>query len=246
MAKAPEVKKPRNWMRQIVPTGYTTATLSLVGTSPLLMSSGEADRESELYRAYRLLGDTKKKSLDDEARMREMEWKLRLYFDAKIGPYIPGKNIKEMLRSAATKWKRGEDIKRSLVVIQTRIPLLYDGPRTEKGLWDAGYRYIAMVANSGMNAGRVSRCRPMFKEWSLEVDIAFDPEDIDADFLHIAVDRTRKYGLGDYRPTFGGFDIKMELGDVVKGEANGSAAKKRDQIADGANKTFVERVMETA
>jgi len=245
VAKAPEVKKPRNWMRQIVPTGYTTATLSLVGTSPLLMSSGEADQEGELYRAYKLLADTKKKSLDDQSRLREMEWKLRLYFDDKIGPYIPGKNIKEMLRSAATKWKRGEDIKRSLVVVETRIPLLYDGPRDEKGLWAAGYRYIAMVANSGMNAGRVTRCRPMFKDWSLEVDIAFDPEDLDADFLHIAVDRTRKYGLGDYRPTFGSFDIQMAIGDTVKPGAKGTAAKKRNGIEDRANKTFVDRVMET-
>ena len=103
-----------------------------------------------------------------------------------------------------------------------------------------------MVANSGMNAGRVSRCRPMFKDWSLEVDIAFDPEDIDADFPHIAVDRTRKYGLGDYRPTFGSFDIQMVIGDIVKNGAKGSSAKKRDHVADGANKTFVDRVMETA
>src|SRR5687767_1363409 len=75
--------EPSNWIRRIVPAGYTTATLSLTGTSPLLMSSGEADQEGELYRAYKLLGQTKKKSLDDESRLREMEWKLRLYFDAK-------------------------------------------------------------------------------------------------------------------------------------------------------------------
>jgi hypothetical protein len=154
----------RNWMRQIVPPGYITATLSLVGTSPLLMSSAETDPDSEPYRAFALLGEKKKKSLDDKARLREMEWKLRLYLDEKIGPYIPGKNIKEMIRSSATKWKRGEDIKRSLVVIQNRIPLLYDGPRDEKGLWDAGYRYTTMVANSGPGAGRVMRCRPMFKD----------------------------------------------------------------------------------
>ena len=239
-------KEPRNWMRRIVPPGYTSATLSIVGTAPLLMSSGEADRESELYRAYAMLGQTKKKSLDDEARLREMEWKLRLYFDADVGPYIPGKNIKEMLRQAATKWRRGEDLRRSLVVVRNRIPLIYDGPRDEKGLWDGGYRYIAMVANSGVNAGRVCRCRPMFKDWALEAEIAFDPEDIDFDFLQIVVDRSRKYGLGDYRPTFGSFETKFVLDETVKEGVRASAKKPRDRAEEQANGAFVKRVKETA
>jgi hypothetical protein len=241
-----KLTEPRNWMRRIIPAGYTLATLNLKGTSPLLMSSGEADRESELYRAFSMLGAKNKKSLDDEARLREMEWKLRLYLDTEIGPYIPGKNIKEMLRQASTKWRRGEDIKRSLVVTQTRLPLIYKGPRDEKGLWTAGFRYIAMVANNGMNAGRVPRCRPMFSEWALEAEIAFDPEDIDADFLGVAVDRTRKYGLGDYRPTFGSFDISMEIGKTVKGGARDSATKNRNAIEDKANKAFDDRVRETS
>lgn len=233
-----------SWIRRVVPPGYTTTTLSLVGTSPLLMSSGEADRDSELFRAYYLLGQKKKKSLDDEARLRELEWELRIYLDAEIGPYIPGKNVKELLRVAATKWRRGEDIKRSLIVVPYRIPLEYDGPRDQAGLWAAGYRYTALVANSGFNAGRVLRCRPMFKEWALTVELAFDPEDIDPDFLSVVVDRSQKYGLGDYRPEFGSFIATVGDPMISKRPARaGLAAKSRNGHEEQAHEAFKARIL---
>lgn len=240
------IERPRNAFRRIVPTGYATAKLALIGTSPLLMNSAEADRDSELFRAFVMLGKVKGKSLDDEARLREMEWQLRIYLDDQIGPYIPGKNIKEMLRSAATKWKKGEEIKRSLVVVEDRIPLLYEGPRAQAELWAAGYRYTTMVANNGAGAGRVVRCRPKFENWKIEAEIAYDPEDLDLDFLHIVVDRARKYGLGDYRPTFGSFDAQLTATGTVKEGARGDANKRRDETGAGAHKAFVQRIKEAA
>lgn len=236
-------KKLASWFRRIVPEGYTTATLTLKGTAPLLMNSGEADRDSELYRAYYMLGQKKRKSLDDEARLRELEWQLRIYLDADLGPYVPGKNIKEMLRNAATKWRRGEDIKRSLIVVPYRIPLQYDGPRDQQGLWDAGFRYTAMVANAGFNAGRVVRCRPMFDKWSLETELAFDPEDIDADFLTMVIERSEKYGLGDYRPEFGSFTALLNGEAVHKVGSKGSALKSRNGNHEQAHEAFKARIM---
>lgn len=232
-----------SWFRRVVPEGYATATLTLKGTSPLLMNSGEADRDSDLYRAYYMLGQKKRKSLDDEARLRELEWQLRIYLDAEIGPYIPGKNVKEMLRSAATKWRRGEDIKRSLIVVLNRIPLQYEGPRDQAGLWADGFRYTAMVANAGFNAGRVVRCRPMFTNWSIEAELAFDPEDIDPDFLHMVIERSQKYGLGDYRPEFGSFAASLNGELVSKNGARGSGIKERNGHQEQAHEAFKSRVM---
>jgi hypothetical protein len=229
--------------RRIVPAGYATATLTLTGTSPLLMNSGEADRDSDLYRAYYMLGQKKRKSLDDEARLRELEWQLRIYLDEEVGPYIPGKNIKEMLRSAATKWRRGEDIKRSLIVVLNRIPLQYEGPRDQDGLWAEGFRYTAMVANAGFNAGRVVRCRPMFPKWSVEAELAYDPEDIDADFLRIVIERSQKYGLGDYRPEFGSFAAALNGEAVFKESAKGSGLKERNGHQEEAHEAFKSRIM---
>lgn len=238
-----DVATTASWFRRVVPAGYATSTLHLEGTSPLLMSSAEADREGEMYRAYFMLGQKKRKSLDDEARLHELDWLLRIYLDADVGPYIPGRNIKEMLRSAATKWKKGEDIKRSLIVVLNRLPLQYDGPRDQQGLWDAGFKWQTMVANAGYNAGRVVRCRPMFEKWSLDAELAFDPEDLDPDFLHVVAERSQKYGLGDYRPEFGSFLASLNAEAITKKAAQGSGLKDRNGQEDKAHEAFKSRIM---
>lgn len=230
------------WFRRIVPAGYERATLLLTGTAPLLMNAGDVDVDSPDYRAYELLGQKKRKSLDDKARLRELEWSLCLYLDDEVGPYIPAKNVGELLRSAATKWRKGEEIKRSLVVTDFRLPLMYDGPRDQAGLWEEGFRYTTMVANAGAGSGRVHRTRPMFPRWSLAAELAFDPEDLDFDFLVLVAERTRKYGLGDYRPLFGSFEPHLERGELHKAAANGSAHKPivRERLA--AHEAFVQRI----
>jgi hypothetical protein len=206
------------------------------------MNSGEVDREGDEFRAFTLLSQKSKKSLDDDARLREMEWAMRLYLDTDIGPYLPGKNVKEMLRSAATKWKKGEDIKRSLIVVDYRIPLLYDGPRDQEGLWDKGYRYSTLVANSGMNRGRVVRTRPCFEEWAIETLLAWDPEDLDYDMLRNVVERSMKFGLGDYRPEYGSFLADLGEPTIYKEGAHVNGPKPTDRLDQQAHAASVRRV----
>lgn len=235
------------WMRRVVPAGYERATLILDGTSPLLMNSADADRSSETYRAYALLGKKKGKSLDDEQRLAELEWSLRLYLDAEIGPYVPGINVKELLRSSATKWRKGQEIVRSLAVLDYRIPLLYEGPRDQAGLWENGFSYTTMVANAGAGSGRVPRTRPKFNHWAIAAEIAFDPEDLDFDFLTVVADRAMKYGLGDGRTIgFGAFTSSLERGELHKVASNGCALKERDKDQVLAHLALVDRLVQAA
>ncbi|HEV3034221.1 MAG TPA: hypothetical protein VGX72_05475 [Solirubrobacteraceae bacterium] len=233
-------------MRRVIPVGYHICKLSLVGESPLLMSSGEADRDSDTFKAFRSLSKVRSKSDEQESRLRELEWYTRLYYDEKIGVYIPGKNIKELLRSAATKWRKGEDIKRSLVVPEYRIPLIYDGPKKPADLWAAGFRYTAMVANSGAGSGRVPRTRPCFDEWALECEIAYDPEDLDFSLIEDVVGRSPKYGLGDYRPEFGAFSASIVFEREQRLPARANGAKPRDKKAEKAVKTMARRIKASA
>lgn len=233
-------------IRRVIPVGHKVCLLRLDGETPLLMSSGEADRDGDTYRAYRELSKARNKSIEEEARLRELEWYTRLYFDEELGPYIPGKNIKELLRSAATKWKLGEAVKRSLVIPNYRIPLIYDGPRTAPELWEAEFRYTAMVANAGAGSGRVERCRPCFENWALEVEIAFDPEELNLDQVENLVKRSEKYGLGDYRPEFGAFKSQLQFVREQREATSGNGAKPRDKKAEEAIKKHTARIKATA
>ena len=237
------VRPPAEAYRRIVPVGYQELTLHLEGTSALLMSSGDADRDSELYRAYATLGKARKRSVEQEAQLRRMEWALRLYLDAEIGPYIPSANIHELLQSAASEWRLGEAVKRSLVVEQYRIPLEYDGPRKIEELWDAGFRDLRMVKNAGSSRGRVVRCRPKFENWSLTCQIAFDPEDhIDAEAVERIVERSQKYGLGDYRPQFGSFRATLGPLQDHAGSVKADGLKPIDSLDEQGHRARRERI----
>lgn len=229
-------------LRREPPNGYVVHKLTLTGETPLLMSSGEVDRESELYREYEALSTARKKTSEQKAQLRELEWSVRIYFDEKIGPYIPGKNVKELLRESATKWRLGETVRRSLVVPDYRIPLLYEGPRTLKGLWDEGYRYTAMVSNAGAGSGRVERTRPCFDEWWLECEVAFDTDEINEDHFLRIVRRTEKYGLGDYRPEFGALTADTERIRVQQARVVANGAKKRDAKVERAVRKMADRI----
>jgi hypothetical protein len=221
--------------RRVIPTGYQVHELHLKGLTPLLMSSGEADRESDTYVAYRMLSKKRGKTVEDESRLRELEWYTRLYFDEEIGCYIPGKNVKEMLRAASTKIRKGEDIKRSLIIPDYRLPLIHKGPQTAAELWAAGFSFVAMVSNAGPGSGRVERCRPCFDQWEIRTEIAFDPEDLDTNDVRFAVERSEKYGLGDYRPDFGSFKATLTFVREQRAETNANGAKPRDTRAEKAN-----------
>jgi hypothetical protein len=229
--------------RRVIRAGHIVCSLTLTGETPLLMSNADTDRESDTYLAYRTLSKKRGKTSEDETRLRELEWYTRLYFDEEVGVYIPGRNVKELLRSAATKWRKGEDVKRSLVVPDYRIPLIYDGPKDAASLWAEGFRYTTMVANSGASAGRVERTRPCFEAWSLKCDIAFDPSDLDLREVETFVERAEKYGLGDYRPEFGAFNASLEFLREQREDSNAEAVKPRDKKREAANSKHAERVM---
>lgn len=216
-------------LRREPPNGYIVHEVTFLGDTPMLMSSGEVDRESSLYREYRTLSKARARTIEQDSQLRELEWHTRIYFDEEIGPYVPGKNIKELLRSAATKFKLGESVRRSLVVPDYRIPLIYEGPRDLKGLWDEGFRYTTMVANAGAGSGRVERTRPCFDNWAVRFEVAFDTDELDEDAFLRIVKRSEKYGLGDYRPEFGAFQSSTTFLREQKASVQANGAKKRDE-----------------
>lgn len=234
---------PTGPTRRAIPTGYLVYEVTLKGISPLLMSSGEVDRDSDLYIAYENLAAQKRKTREQRAQLRELEWYTRLYYEDEIGPYIPGKNVKELIRSAATKTRDGENVKRSLVIPEYRIPLQYDGPREAKELWEAGFRYTAMVANAGAGSGRVDRTRPCFEGWSLVFEVAFDQEELDQHRFEDIIARTEKYGLGDYRPEFGAFEASFAFLRVEQGDLRVNGNKARDKRAEAAASARTKKVM---
>lgn len=207
------------------------------------MRGSDLDPESDEFRAFKLLGRKRDKSEDDEARLRRLEWSLSLDLDAALGPYVPQRYVKENLREAATRWKKGEDIVRSLVVLEFRVPIEYEGPRDEEGLWDGGFRLSRLVVNNGRNRGAVYRTRPKFDEWSLNATVAWDPEDLDAMLLESVVERAQRFGMGDGRRIgFGSFVAAFSPISGNGGGVRSSAVRSEDPDDRRAHRAKVKEI----
>ncbi len=112
----------------------------------------------------------------------------------------------------------GKKLLSALLLDDPEIPLEYPGPRDIETLArHADYRFIRSVVNSGRAAGRVMRCRPIFRKWSLKTTADLDESELDFDEMtHIAEAAGRFAGLGEWRPSsrkggqYGRYTAKIE------------------------------------
>lgn len=178
-------------------------SLSGLGDEPLIMHNGLlADREYEWAQLLAPLQAKRKKTDEDHAEIAWLEWRGGLYYDEKIGPYLPGANVRRALIDAGRLSKEGKKIERGVSNLSRVNRLDYPGPRTPEAMWkDSRFRLRMTVKVSG----KVVRTRAQFMEWSAPVTIHFDPTMIDRrDLLRIAETAGQYIGIGDGRPFYGG------------------------------------------
>lgn len=179
-----------------------TLRVKLAGIAPLMMHSGRlADPFDPDTKALKAVTAKRKKTEEDMLDIYRLEWMGGLYYDPGAGPFIPGANLDTMVAEAARLQKRGKDVARGFMTLEDRLPLTYEGPRDRAAMFASGrFTDVRGVKNPGTGK-RVMRCRPIFREWSLEATLSYDEKVLDeADVRAFLRDGGQYIGLGDYRP----------------------------------------------
>lgn len=185
-------------------------TITIEGTSPLLMHSSRLSNPLDpAAKAMKKISGKQKKTDDDHLELARLEHAGSLYFDAEVGPYMPSDNIWRSLLDGAKKHKMGVKVKEALLFPNDVNPIAYNGPRTIDGLWkDENYRHTASV-KVGMS--RVTRTRPIFREWLTETEGILDPNILDFEDLRMIAETSGSIiGLGDWRPRYGRYVATIE------------------------------------
>lgn len=187
---------------------FETIKVRITGTRPMLMHSDKfADPLNPLTKAHKALTGKRKKTDEDHEAIAKSEWMGGLYIDDR-GPYMPGVNLDAALVAGAKLHKLGTTIKRSVEVMDEKCHLIFSGPKTPEALWDAGYYDARSVK---VSTSRLMRYRPMFREWALDCEIAFDADAINrSEVVRCLEDAGQYCGLGDYRPKFGRFTVEVQ------------------------------------
>lgn len=181
-------------------------TLRLTGEDgePLIVHNGLlADRDYEWTRQLSAVTGKRKKTDEDHAEVARLEWRGGLYYDAEVGPYLPGDNVRRCLLDAARLSRDGKLIERGVLRLSKLNRLEYEGPRDPEKMWaDGRFTHRAMVK---VTTSKVARTRPKFDGWSAVVEVTFDSTVLDRrDLLRIAEAAGQYIGIGDGRPFYGG------------------------------------------
>lgn len=117
---------------------------------------------------------------------------------------MPGSNFQRCLRNAATKWKLGKDVLRSVVV--TNNPLLeFEGSKIAVDMLNSRSPKLQLAAFTGRG---VWVNRLYIPAWSANFELTLDDEIMGIDQLRrIANMAGKAEGLGTWRPRYGRFAV---------------------------------------
>lgn len=180
----------------------------LTGASPLLLHNGQlADPLNPYAKQMKAVSGKRNKTDDDFQKLADLEYEGSLYVNDDGVVILPGALLEGAITGAAKKQRMGK-VMQSAVVVPEDAPIQHDGPQDVAGLVaDSNMRLVAPVK---VQTARVMRTRPLFKEWSVETEILFDPEQVNRDdMINIVNVAGDIIGVGDWRPKFGRFAVEV-------------------------------------
>lgn len=183
-------------------------TVRIEGINPLLMHNVRLANPLEpIVQQIKGLSSKRKKTVEDIRDLSRMEFEGGLYWDEKLGPYIPGQAYHKTLVNAAKAQRLGTKVNSGIIVSTLKAKLLYDGPRDVQGLWDDGFYDQRMVT---VDRSRTLRTRPCFNEWAAEFELLYSPNDFDDRTFDQILEASGRIGLLDYRPHYGTFQSTIK------------------------------------
>ena len=194
--------------------------VTVEGTSPLLCSNVESsDPLGEGSKQKAFFHSKRKKNDEDHRALRTLDWIFSGYWKnhGKVAidednnmvdfadfsaPTLPGANFQRCLRNAATKWKLGKDVLRS-VVVSNDPEIEYDGPKDAIEMFNSR---TAKYQKAAFTCRGVWVNRLMIPEWQVTYRLTVDDEILSVSQLKQIITMAGKAeGLGTWRPRHGRF-----------------------------------------
>jgi len=180
--------------------------VTIVGVSPLLMHSCRGVNPTEpLVVERKKLTGKRKKVEEDTIAILNIDYRLAIYHDPEIGPYLPAECVEATCRESAKKNKQGKTVQTALFVTPDRIPLEYTGPRDIEEL--VNNNDFRDVRAGNIQRAKILICRPRFNHWKASFTVCYDENLLDLeDIKEIVVRAGQQVGICDYRPRYGKFN----------------------------------------
>lgn len=183
---------------------------AIKGVAPLLMHNGRlADNNDPYARAMKEISGKRKKTEADYEEMSRLEFLGSLYLNENEAPCIPGRVFEASIigkGGAARKERMGKEAAIGVWVMDD-APLEYEGPKDQDELWE-NKRFVSKELVRVQQA-RIMRTRVLFRKWSAQIRLEFDPEMVNEEDVRRWVEVSgSQVGLMDWRPRCGRFAVE--------------------------------------
>lgn len=178
--------------------------IKITGNSPLIMHGDRyANPLDPMTKEHKVLTGKRKKTDEDQLLIALSEMRGAMYWNSRLGPYLPGANIRSAIVNGGKLNKLGKQIQRSTMMAEPEVPLEYEGSRDRETLiQDPQFQDCRGVVVSGR---RIMRYRPIFREWAAQFAIYYEPSAINPEDIELAATNAGLLiGIGDFRPERGG------------------------------------------
>ena len=183
-------------------------TLQLTGIQPLMVNNPQTVNPfNEFTKQIKELTGKRKRTDQDESDLMKLKWFAALYYDQKVGPFLPAICVWRSLQDAAKLSRAGKMIERGLHMLSDRVPIVYRGSRDPEEMYSN--KVYVDIRDAAPGGKRITAVRPIFPEWSVEVSFLYDSTTLNRrDLLSYAELAGRVIGVGTYRRLFGRFEVE--------------------------------------
>ena len=180
----------------------------VIGNNEIRLNNPQsADPFNKYARELKVINNKRKKTDNDLIKLANLTYESKLYFDDKLGVYVPSNWIVAGLSAIAYKQTRisKAGCRGAIYPNSKKYKLYYEGMKKVKKIddlvLDDFFRTTEFYLISGK---RISKPIPTFYNWSFEIDIDFDEEIISVEDMELLLKvMVYRKGFGDYRPTYG-------------------------------------------
>ena len=180
------------------------------GISPIILHSCQCVNPLHpLSIEMKKITSIRTKTEEDIVNLSKLEWESGLYYDEKIGVYIPAENVEAAVREGAKARKKGKDIVRGFQCETMMIPLDIGENLTLEQMRDDPRFYD--VRSMKVKQSRVMRTRPRFNMWNISFTAMYDENLMNFKDVVDAIEYAGQYvGMCDSRPKYGKFVARVE------------------------------------
>lgn len=177
--------------------------VEIEGETPMLIHNGRTSNPLDEYtKKMKLITSKRKKTEEDIEKLLDIQWHASLYWNDKIGLYMPVENLQAALHKACKKHKLGNAVSGFVFGEKLGFPILLKNNVNTNLDALSSEREFRFVKTVTIQRSKTLSCRATFNDWKLKFNFVIDEELLSTDdVVMILTTMSNRIGLGVWTPS---------------------------------------------